>query len=378
VDVEVVDRIANVPAEAWDACVASWDPFAEHRFLALLEEAGAVGTRQGWQPCHLVVREAGSVVGAMPLYLKDHSYGEYIFDWGWAAAAERARIAYYPKIVSQVPFTPATGRRFLVRDGRVEGPVVDALVAGMRAVGEGIGCSSLHVLFCTAAEWSAVQGREGFIARTTHQFHWENEGYESFEQYLGTYRSKDRKKARRERDKVAELGVAVQLVRGGVIDDAQWKAIETFYRDTIARHGGHPYLGRKWFQLARERLGDRILAVVASRNGKTVAASLCLQRGDRLYGRYWGSEPRYSALHFELCYHRPIEACIENGWARFEAGAQGSHKLKRGLRPHPTYSLHWIRHPGLRAAIADAMVRETEMVERDMELLDAHAPFRKG
>jgi hypothetical protein len=226
------------------------------------------------------------------------------------------------------------------------------------------------VLFCTAAEWAAGQGREGFIARTTHQFHWENEGYASFEQYLGTYRSKDRKKARRERDKVAELSVDVQLVRGTAIDDAQWKAIETFYRDTIARHGGHPYLGHKWFQLARERLGDRILAVLASRNGTPVAASLCLQRGDRLYGRYWGSEPAYGALHFELCYHRPIEACIENGWTRFEAGAQGSHKLKRGLRPHPTYSLHWIRHSGLRAAIADAMLRETEMVERDMALLE--------
>lgn len=375
--VEVIENLAAFDAEVWDRCVPEWDPFCEHRFLALLEESGAVAPQTGWLPVHLAVRDGDEVVGVAPVYVKEHSYGEYIFDWGWASAARRAGIPYYPKLSCAVPFTPATGRRLLVRPGADEGAVMEALLAGMGTLAEKTRSSSIHVLFTTEGEWNALGGRDGLIQRTTHQFHWENDGYDSWEAYLATFRSRDRKKTRKERERAAELGATIHFVRGPDLTDEQWRAMHRFYRNTIGRKGGYPYLVPGWFELARQRLGERLLCVIAEHGGKTVAGALCLQRGGHLYGRYWGSEPDYGRLHFELCYHRPIELCIAEGWSRFEAGAQGSHKLKRGLRPHPTYSLHWLRHAGLHDAVAEALEAEAEWIRQDIAELDAHAPFRR-
>lgn len=375
-EIEILTSIREVAPEAWDRLCPPDDPFSEHAFLDALEASGSARPESGWSPCHLLLREGGALVGAMPLYLKDDSYGEYIFDWGWAEAATRARIRYYPKLVSSIPFTPATGGRLLLGGpASPEDPRVRALLAGAKAVSGQVGASSLHVLFCTEAEQAALAAAGG-IPRLSYQFHWENRGWPDFDAWLGTFRAHERKKVKAERR--LPPGVTVREVVGEALTDAEIGAIDAFYRDTCARKGGYDYLRPGFFAgLNRGPLARRVRAFLAEREGEIVSASLCFQKGEALFGRYWGALPGYGGLHFELCYHAPIARCLAEGWRRFEAGAQGVHKLKRGLMPSPTFSAHWITHPGLSRAIADAVGREAVAVRRQMAALAEHGPFRR-
>lgn len=376
-EVSIVDRMAHIPAHEWDALTGEHNPFVEHAFLHALEESGSVSAETGWAPAHVLVRDQGVLVAAAPLYVKDHSYGEYIFDWGWAEASHRAGIPYYPKLVCAVPFTPATGRRLLSADP--QGPTPEqarALVAGFQAVAKAAKAMSIHMLFSTVAERDLLASSHDFVPRTTHQFHWDNDGYTSFDDWLSRFRSKDRKNARRERRR-AQAGVdRIHAVRGGDMTAAQWAAVRGFYKDTTARKWGQAYLTDAFFDLIGPCLGERALVFLAEKDGEIVASALTFQKGQHLYGRYWGCRPGFKDLHFELCYHQPIETCIANGWTHFEAGAQGSHKLKRGLMPVPIYSAHWLRHPGLGDAVAQAMAQEGQAVMAELAVAAEHGPFR--
>ncbi len=376
--VEVAASLDAVPAEEWDALAGADDPFVEHAFLRALETSKSVGRGTGWDPAHVLVRHGRELVGAAPLYVKQHSYGEYIFDWGWAGAAQRARIPYYPKLVSAVPFTPATGRRLLVEGDATEGPVVDALIAGIRAVADQVGASSTHWLFLTQAEHLSLAARDGFLARTTYQFHWTNPGYASFDDYLGAMRSADRKEVRRERRKAAETGLRLRTLRGTELTDAEWKALPRFYRDTTARKGAIDYLTPRFFEEVRRTIPERVVVALASRGSEPVAGALAFHKGKQLFGRYWGAVEDFEALHFECCYYRLIEFAIDHHLDRFEAGAQGEHKVKRGLLPSPTYSIHWIRHPSLAEAIAEYLPRETRSIEAEMAYFAEHSPFKQA
>lgn len=375
--VQIIPSLADVDPAEWDALAGDDDPFLEHAFLAAFETSRSVGKGTGWDPLHVVVRRAGKLVAAAPLYAKSHSYGEYIFDWGWASAAQRAGIRYYPKLLSAVPFTPATGRRLLVEGGATRGPVFEALLAGIHAVADQLGVSSIHWLFLSADEHAALAERAGFLARTTYQFHFTNPGYASFDDYLGAMRSAARKEVRRERRKAAESGLTLATKRGTELTDAEWKALFRFYTDTAARKGAIAYLTQRFFEEVRCTLPHRVVAALASRGDEPVAGALAFHKGRQLFGRYWGASDDFEALHFELCYYRLIEFAIEHRIARFEAGAQGEHKLKRGLLPSPTYSIHWIRHPGLAEAIAEYLPRETRSVEAEMDYFAEHSPFRR-
>ena len=377
VEIGIIDGLGQVAAADWDALTTGHDPFTRHDFLSALEESGSVGGRSGWQPAHVLVRQEGRLVGACPAYVKGHSYGEYIFDWGWARAAQQAGIAYYPKVVSAVPFTPATGRRVLVAPGASEALVLEAVTAGLQHLADAVDGSSFHWLFCTGAEHAALSRHPSLTGRMTHQYHWENLEYESFDHWLSTFRSKARKEARRERRRAREACDVVHVLRGSELGPREWSALRGFYEDTTSRKWGQAYLTPEWFDVARTSLQDTALAWLAEHEGRYVAGALCFQEGQHLYGRYWGCLPDYSALHFELCYHGPVEACITNGWTRFEAGAQGQHKIQRGLMPRPTWSVHWLRHPGLARAVDEANRQEARLVAREMEALAAHGPFKR-
>jgi len=376
--IELVDALTAVHAASWDALGSPDDPFTTHAFLSALEAGGSVGPRTGWLPQHVLVRRQGRLVGALPLYVKGHSYGEYIFDWGWADAAQRAGIRYYPKLVSAVPFTPATGPRLLVDPSLSEVAVSEiqrALLAGAMHLADAADASSLHVLFCPEDQRQKLEELD-LIGRQTHQYHWTNQGYSDFDDWLSTFRSRRRKETRRERR--LPPGVQILDVAGHDLSPLQQRAVRSLYEDTCLKRGGHPYLTADSFSLlwSAPEPGSRVL--LAEEGGDVVAMALLFQRGRHLYGRYWGCRPGYESLHFELCYHRPIDLCIQHGWTRFEAGAQGQHKIKRGLVPTATWSAHWLAHAGLARAVADACQREARSTARHMELLADRAPFQRG
>jgi predicted N-acyltransferase len=379
-EISLAPGLGDVEPAAWDALVHPDDPFCTHAFLRLLETSGSACAETGWQPAHALVHHEGALVGAAPAYVKGHSYGEYIFDWGWANAAERAKLPYYPKVLSAVPFTPATGRRLLAHPDADRSLTEPAVWAGLRHLADAAQASGVHVLFLTEQEQQAIAGRDGgSIPRLTHQFHWTNEGYEDWEHWLSGFRSKVRKETRRERCAPEKLGVELRVVPGDQLEEADWRALEGFYRDTIDKKWSHHYLTEEWFEAARTELKHLALGILAvDPQGRRVAGALCFQRGGHLYGRYWGCKPGYEKLHFEVCYHRPIALCIERGWTRFEAGAQGMHKLRRGLLPSPTFSLHWLRHGGLAGAVRDFCEREAAEHRRQMAGMAHHGPFRRG
>lgn len=378
-EVRSIARIADVDAAAWDALAGADDPFVEHAFLAALEDSGSVGPRTGWEPHHLVVYDGARLVGAMPLYAKDDSWGEFIFDFQWARAAQQARIAYYPKLVSMVPFTPATGRRILVDDSAGDrAAIVGALAGGARALADELGCSSVHALFVTEDERRALVELGAMRPRLSMQYHWRSEGWASFEDYLNAFRAPSRKQVRRERREVAESGIDVRTKLGSELDDREWAAIDTFYRTNCARHGSYPYLTRRFFPQVRATCADRLVAVIAYREAEPIAASINFEKGAHLYGRYWGSSEEHEFLHFEVCYYRLIERAIEKKMTRFEAGAQGAHKLKRGLMPSEIHSTHWIRHPRLAEAIDHFLPDEAMAVKAEIAELEAMGPFKRG
>ncbi|HVZ73618.1 MAG TPA: GNAT family N-acetyltransferase [Polyangia bacterium] len=373
-----------MPAAEWDALVGDDDPFLEHAFLATLEESGSVGERAGCLP-RLVLARAGKgktkrLVGAVPLYLKSNSYGEFIFDWGWADAAERSGLRYYPKLVAAIPFTPATGRRLpLVASPEAsEADITRALVGGVRAVADDERVSSTHFLFCTEAEKAALVEAD-YLPRLSLQFHWHNRPerpFESFDDYLSTFRSRNRKEVRKERQRAAAHGLRFRVATGAELAPSDWKALHKLYVTNVRRHHGTAYLRPAFFEIAQKTLAHRLVATMAYRGDEVVAGTINFEKGRHLYGRYWGCLDDFEMLHFELCYYQLIERAIARRCTLFEAGAQGEHKLKRGLGPAFTHSAHWIRHPGLRGAIASFVEREAGAVEAGLREYAEHTPFR--
>jgi hypothetical protein len=375
---EVARRIADLDAAEWDACAGDANPFVRHAFLAALEESGSAAPATGWAPHHLVGRDAaGRIAAAMPLYLKSHSYGEYVFDHAWAHAYERAGGSYYPKLQAAVPFTPVTGPRLLVRPDQPFEPAARSLVAGAVELARRVGASSLHVTFPTADEWRLL-GELGLLRRTGEQFHWENRGYRDFDDFLAELAARKRKQLRREREQAMADGVEIVTLGGAELGKADWDAFFRFYMDTGGRKWGRPYLNRDFFRRLGAGMADSVVMVLARRAGRWIAGALNLKGRDTLYGRYWGCVEQHPFLHFECCYYRAIDYAIAHGLARVEAGAQGEHKLLRGYLPVETYSAHWFADAGLRDAVARFVAAERRAVTAEIEELAAHAPFRKG
>jgi predicted N-acyltransferase len=374
-------RVAEIGREAWDECADNpayaGNPFIQFDFLDALETSGCAVERTGWGPQHISVADAdGRVAAVMPLYLKSHSQGEYIFDHAWADAYERAGGRYYPKLLSAAPFTPATGARLLARPDVDPGEARTALIGGALAVCERFGASSLHVNFPTGDEWRWM-GEQGLALREGQQYHWLNRGYRDFEGFLEALSSGRRKTIRRER-RDAQAGLEIVRLSGGDLSEAHWDAFFEFYMDTGSRKWGRPYLNRRFFSLLHERMAGRVLLVMARRGGRWIAGALNLIGDDCLFGRNWGCVEDVPFLHFELCYYQAIEWAIERGLARVEAGAQGQHKIARGYLPAPVYSAHYIADPALRAPVEDYLVRERAGVEAEMEwLAEEYSPFRQ-
>jgi len=376
--VRVLRRIDEVPAAEWDACAGAAVPFVRHTFLRALEDSGSVGAEAGWQPQHLVIPDAeGTLLGAVPLYLKSHSYGEYVFDWGWADAYERAGGRYYPKLQSSVPFTPVTGPRLMVRPGADAPTIRAALTAGLIELALRYGVSSLHVTFLTRSEWEHL-GTAGFLQRKGLQYHWENRGYASFDDFLAELSSRKRKAIRKERRKVAESGLTLRTLTGDEIAPHHWDAFYRFYIATSDRKWGHPYLNREFFRRLGETMAEQVVLILAEDGGTPVAGALNLRGRDVLYGRNWGALGDYRFLHFEACYYRAIDFAIAEGLAQVEAGAQGEHKIQRGYLPAKTYSAHWIADAGFRDAVAGFLCRERHQVDYEIEALSDYGPFRTG
>jgi uncharacterized protein len=369
----IADGVASVPAKDWDACAGAGDPFVGHAFLAALEESGSAVAAAGWKPVPVLIDGAdGRPCAAMPAYLKGHSQGEYVFDHGWAEAWERAGGAYYPKLQIAVPFTPVPGRRLLARAPGREA----ALIAAAETLVRRNGLSSAHATFIAPEEVEAFRAA-GWLIRTDSQFHWHNDGFATFEDFLAALSARKRKAIRKERA-AALAGIEVVHLTGAEIEEAHWDAFWEFYQDTGARKWGRPYLTRAFFSLLGARLADRVLLILAMRDGRPIAGALNLIGGEALYGRYWGAVEEVPFLHFELCYYQAIEAALARGLARVEAGAQGAHKLARGYRPVATYSAHFIPDPGFRDAVARFLAAEGRAVAAEMAALDGLSPFRRG
>jgi len=369
--------IHEIDAAAWNACAGAGNPFLAHAFLAALEDSGSVGGRSGWSPRHLVIEDAGGAVRAVvPMYAKTHSQGEYVFDHAWADALERAGGRYYPKLQVAVPFTPVPGPRLLVAPGPDAGGLRRAAVGTLIEVARASGVSSLHVTFPEKDEWRVLEDA-GLIARLGLQYHWDNPGYGSFDDFLAALKSAKRKAIRRERREVAESGVVMRALAGEAIEPRHWDAFFAFYMDTGGRKWGRPYLNRDFFRRLGAVMPERVLLVLAERDGRPVAGALNMIGADTLYGRYWGCLEDHRFLHFEACYYQAIDYAIAHGLRRVEAGAQGEHKFARGYLARPTYSAHWIAHEGLRRAVEDVVCRERAMVEHEIAALNAqHSPYR--
>ena len=365
------EGVASFAAEDWDACAGTDDPFLTHAFLAALEDSGSAAASTGWRPLPVAIDGTdGRPAAVMPAYLKSHSLGEYVFDHGWADAWERAGGDYYPKLQIAVPFTPVPGRRLLAR----EPALAPALIAAAERIVEANRLSSAHATFIAADE-IALFSQAGWLVRADSQFHWLNDGFATFEDFLATLTSRKRKAIRRERRAAAE-GVEIVRLTGAEIEPAHWDSFWTFYQDTGARKWGQPYLTRGFFPLLGELMPERLLLILALRDGAPIAGALNLIGAEALYGRYWGTTGAPPFLHFELCYYQAIEAAIALGLKRAEAGAQGAHKLARGYRPVPTFSAHYIADPGFRNAVADYLARERRAVAREIAALEEMTPFR--
>jgi len=404
--IRIAKSLAGIPAADWDACAGQKarsgglpatvkatnedslspelstrgqfdNPFISHDFLSALEQSNSVGGRTGWQPRHLLAEtKDGSLIGAAPCYVKSHSQGEYVFDHGWAEAYEHAGGEYYPKLQVAVPFTPVTGPRLLARPGPLAGQVRGALGDALAEIATTNDLSSAHVTFLTKTEWDLL-GARGYLQRTDQQFHWENAGYATFEDFLGQLASRKRKSIRRERKDALAPGIDVRWLTGTDLTEEVWDAFFAFYMDTGSRKWGRPYLTREFFSIVGSTMADRILLVMARRAGRWIAGAINFLGHDTVYGRNWGALEHHPFLHFELCYYQAIDYAIAHKMKWVEAGAQGEHKLARGYLPHTTYSAHFIANPGLRRAVADYLARERAYVQAAAEELAGAAPFRK-
>ncbi len=391
--VRVLSAISEISREEWDACAnpgwrsvrpldapaadprSPYNPFLAYDFLSALEASGSATARTGWRPQHLILDGGdGSARGAMPLYLKNHSMGEYVFDQGWAEAYQRAGRSYYPKLQASVPFTPVTGPRLLMRDP-VDRDGETLLAEAAASLAPERRASSVHATFLPEEQWSRL-GEDGWLQRTDQQFHFLNEGYRDFADFLAALASRKRKAIRHERAGALAGGVTVEALTGAEITESAWDAFFAFYMDTGSRKWGRPYLNRKFFSLVGESMADRIVLILARKEGRPIAGALNFVGSDTLYGRYWGATEPQPFLHFELCYYQAIDWALARGLSRVEAGAQGEHKLARGYRPVTTYSAHWIADPALRRAIAAYLERERQQVADEQADLAGHVPFR--
>ena len=367
----IVEGLGEIDAREWDA-LAGDNPTVSHAFLDALHASGSAAAKTGWKPQYLVLFDAGKLAGAVPLYLKSHSYGEYVFDWAWADAYERNAVAYDPQLLAAVPFTPATGPRLLARDDATRAALARALldVASRAEV------SSLHVLFPAQPDAQALRAT-GMLERRGVQFHWRNPGYATFDEFLGALSHDKRKKIRQERRRVAEAGVTLRRVTGAEARASDWDFFHRCYRRTYAAHRSTPYLTRAFFTMLGERMGNNVLLVVAEREGRAIASALNLFSRETLYGRYWGAMEYVPGLHFEACYYQAMEFCIERGIRLFEGGAQGEHKHARGFLPEVTHSFHWLAHPTFNRAVDEYLVRERGGIEEYVDELADRTPFRR-
>jgi uncharacterized protein len=406
ISLEAVPAVSQIPAEDWDACAnpsgapgspnghdqtpssgfvknsncyltSPYNPFVSHAFFSALEKSDSACPRTGWGPRHLIARAGDSIAGIVPCYLKSHSRGEYVFDRGWADAFERAGGNYYPKLQASVPFTPATGPRLLVRQGADQELIRGALAAGLIGLCEATEASSVHVTFACEDEWKFL-AENGFLQRTDQQFHWHNEGYASFEDFLGSLNSRHRKAIRRERREALSPGITIHPLTGSDLTEEAWDAFFDFYMETGSRKWGRPYLTRSFFSLIGETMAKDILLLMARRNGRWIAGAINFIGSDTLFGRNWGAIEHHPFLHFEVCYYQAIEFAIERRLKRVEAGAQGEHKIARGYLPQTTYSAHYIVDPNLRRAVRDYLGRERRYVAEAARELTEAAPFRKA
>lgn len=369
--IRIVEHLAQLPPAQWDALAGNY-PFLRHAFLDALECTGCVGEDTGWSPCHVTAWDGNLLVGAMPLYAKTHSYGEYVFDWSWADAYQRHGLHYYPKLLCAIPFTPATGPRLLGANEAVRRSLLDAafdLAARKKA-------SSLHILL-PPADQAAELERRGLMIRSSVQFHWTNPGLRDFEDFLSTMNHEKRKKIRQERRKVREAGIVFERLSGREAADEDWDFFTRCYNRTYRLHHSTPYLTREFFRRLAQAMPDNVLLVLARRDGERVASALNVLGDDILYGRYWGAMEFHSGLHFETCYYQALEFCIERGMRAFEGGAQGEHKLARGLLPVRTLSAHWLAHPQFAQAIENYLARETSGIGQYLDELNEHSPFKR-
>ncbi len=381
--INALSSLDQIDAATWDACACPEaaeggrpiDPFTTYRFLKALEDSGSVGPGTGWDPRYLTAEIKGQVIAVAPLYAKSHSQGEYIFDHNWAHAYENAGGHYYPKLQMAVPFTPATGRRFLTRPG-FDAVGMSALTQGAVELAAQNDLSSLHITFCTEDE-AIAGGKMGLMRRITQQFHWHNDDFANFDDFLATLSSRKRKTIRKERRTAQDFGGEIVTLTGDDIQPTDWDSFWQFYQDTGARKWGSPYLTRAFFEIAHDTMRDDIALVMARRDGQNVAGALNLIGRDTLFGRYWGCVEDHPCLHFEACYYQAIDLAIELGLKRVEAGAQGEHKLARGYLPAKIHSLHWVADAGFASAIERYLIEERRAITSDIEVLTQYGPFRK-
>jgi len=370
----IVSSLSEIGQVAWDGLLAQQaeaNPFLSYAFLHALHESGSASPESGWQPQYIALYDGDTLAAALPLYVKGHSYGEYVFDWAWADAYQRHGLDYYPKLLSAVPFTPVAGPRLLAVDAAARAALIAVLSTTQRATE----VSSTHILF--PPEEHARQLQEaGFMLRSGVQFHWLNPGYASFDEFLATLEQKKRKNIRAERRKVLDAGVTLRRVRGADATDADWKLFNRCYRHTYAAHYSTPYLNLDFFRRIGRTMPENILLVIAEREGRAIAASLVIHSADTLYGRYWGELEHVPCLHFEAAYYQPLEFCIEQGIKTFEGGAQGEHKMARGFLPTKTFSAHWLAHPSFADAIERFLEREAGGIDEYMSELNERNPFR--
>lgn len=372
----ILHNISEIDAAQWDSCSAGYpyNPFLTHKFLNALEVSGSVSAKTGWQPFHIAVEQDDRLIGVVPMYLKSHSQGEYVFDYGWADAWHRAGGDYYPKMQISVPFTPATGPRLLTRTGSPEDEAL--LLGACMQVAQQVKVSSLHITFMPKAQWEQA-ARMGFLQRMDQQFHWHNGGYECFEDFLAELASKKRKNVRRERrDALGMSDIKIEWLTGADLTEAHWDAFYRFYVDTGSRKWGSPYLNRRFFSEINDVMSEDILLIMAKRAGRYIAGAINFIGEDTLFGRNWGCIEDHRFLHFEVCYYQAIDFAIARGLKKVEAGAQGAHKVARGYLPEATYSAHWIADPNFRDAVSRFLEDERKYVQQDLDYVEDHTPFK--
>lgn len=372
----VLSSLAEIEPESWNALVGASNPFLCHEFLSALERHHCVGPKTGWVPKHLVLQQSGRLLGAVPMYLKNNSYGEFVFDWAWAEAYQRAGLHYYPKLVVAIPYTPVTGPRLLLADMPEREDSADRLILGALELAHTLKVSSLHWLFTSAEDTERLE-RHGLMRRAGCQFHWQNRGYQDFDDFLASLSAEKRKKVKRERRRVREAEVTLEVLTGHQISAHQWERFHYFYTLTFLRRGGVASLTLDFFKEIGRTIPDKILLILAKYKGEYVAGAFNLRGSTTLYGRHWGCTEQFHSLHFEVCYYRAIEYCIEQGLQGFEAGAQGEHKISRGFLPTQTWSAHWLSHPAFSNAVQDFLTQEQQHMQYYMDELGEHSPFKR-